>query len=325
MDHLADAPIANILIIAGVIFLAVGLFGRVGGFIGSIFGNIEAGNSSRVLAGVLGGFLIIGGGWLHQLGDKAAAKNPTVAAPAVTPTAIVPNPSNASVAPVPVPAATTPTSPAPRVAPASANSRTTQPTMAAKREDLPRAPSAPAAPAFDDRLIGTWTNVIPPQKTGTVARIQIERAASGLDGHIWAKCNTGECDFGVHHMTISGNTCTFDLVSGNRRIVGSMHVYAPNILLLSGDSYEPGTSNHWHHNRVFANSNLSGKLQVAFSVYLDAPGQKAFAMTPAGAWASYRKQSTTEEAKQGALQYCQDHGWHDCRIILLNDEGLEQQ
>ena len=43
MDHLTDAPIANILILAGVIFLAVGLFGHIGGFIGSIFGNIEAG------------------------------------------------------------------------------------------------------------------------------------------------------------------------------------------------------------------------------------------------------------------------------------------
>lgn len=60
MEHLADAPIANILILAGVIFLAVGLFGRVGGFIGSIFGNIEAGQNSRVIAGVMGAFLIVG-------------------------------------------------------------------------------------------------------------------------------------------------------------------------------------------------------------------------------------------------------------------------
>jgi len=74
MDHLADAPIANILILAGVIFVAVGLFGRVGGFIGSIFGNIEAGKNSRVLAGVLGVFLIVGGGWLHERGDQATAK-----------------------------------------------------------------------------------------------------------------------------------------------------------------------------------------------------------------------------------------------------------
>ena len=61
MDHLADAPIANILIIAGVIFLSVGLFGRVGGFIGSIFGNIEAGKGSRILGGLLGALLILGG------------------------------------------------------------------------------------------------------------------------------------------------------------------------------------------------------------------------------------------------------------------------
>ena len=327
MDHLADAPIANILILAGVIFLSVGLFGRIGGFIGSIFGNIEAGKNSRLLAGLLGALLVLGGGWMHQQGDKAAASHPSSVTPAVSPAAIVPNTSNAPVVPVPGLTATTPTSPPLRVAPVPEKNKTTAPTLAAKREDLPPAQvgrSAPASPTFDDRLIGSWTNVVPPRQIGTIARIQITRAASGLDAHIWAKCNSGECDFGIHPMAIKGNTCTFDFVHDNRRTVVSMNVYAPNILLLSGDSYEPGTSNHWRHNRVLANSNLSGTLQVAFSRYIDSPGQKAFAMTPGGAWASYRKRSTAAEAAQGALQYCQDHGWRDCRIILLNDEGPEQ-
>ena len=39
MEHLTDAPVANILILAGIMFVAVGLFGRIGGFIGSIFGT----------------------------------------------------------------------------------------------------------------------------------------------------------------------------------------------------------------------------------------------------------------------------------------------
>lgn len=326
MDHLADAPIANILILAGVIFLAVGLFGRIGGFIGSIFGNIEAGKNSRVLAGLLGGLLILGGGWMHQQGDKAAASHSTPANPAVTPAAVVPNPSNASVVPVPAPAATTPMSPAPHIAPAPSNSKTTEPTMAAKRENLPLAPvpeSAPIAhslPSFDGRIIGTWTNVIPPQGDGST-RIQIVRAESGLEFHMWRKCGSGECDMGVHHLAPSGNTSNFDFVYSNRRIVGSMKVYAPSVLLLSVDVYEPGTQNHAHHNRVFANSSLSGQTQVAFSRYLDAPGPKAFAMTPAGAWSSYRKANTSEEAAQLALQYCQNRGWRDCRIILVGDEG----
>lgn len=328
MDHLADAPIANILILAGVIFLAVGLFGRIGGFIGSIFGNIEAGKSSRVLAGTLGGLLILGGGWMHQQGDKAAASHPPSATPVATPAAVVPSPSNASVAPVATPAATTPTSPASGTTPVPAKSKATQPTMAAKRENLPLARAepahlAPARPSFDERIVGTWTNVIPPQEDGST-RIQIVRAESGLDVEMWRKCSSGECEMGVHHLAVSANTSSFDFVYNNRRLVGSMNVYAPNILLLSVDIYEPGTSHHWHHNRVFSNSNLPGQIQVAFSKYLDSPGQKAFAMTPSGRCAWHLKSNTAEEAAQTALQNCQNHGWRDCRIILVGDEGPQQ-
>ena len=72
---------------------------------------------------------------------------------------------------------------------------------------------------------------------------------------------------------------------------------------------------------MLTNSNLSGKTLVAFSPYLDSPGQKAFAMTPAGAWSFHLKSNTAEEASQIALQHCQEQGMRDCRIILLNDEG----
>ncbi|MGH9432825.1 MAG: hypothetical protein ACRD3T_14895 [Terriglobia bacterium] len=78
MEHLTDAPVANILILAGIIFVAVGLFGHIGGFIGSIFGSIEAGKKARVLSGVLGVALIVGGGWMHEQADKqAAVPNPS--------------------------------------------------------------------------------------------------------------------------------------------------------------------------------------------------------------------------------------------------------
>lgn len=323
MDHLTDAPIANILILAGVIFLAVGLFGHIGGFIGSIFGNIEAGKNSRILAGVFGSALIFGGAWMHQQGDKSAphaAPSPDPAVNSTSKTSPAPEPNTVSKK---APPGTRPDADAAQ-AKITADASTPKeprshvaPTPTADRERPPTSTKS----VGDDRLIGTWTNVIPPQQFTSVARIQISRAASGLEAHVWVKCSSGECDYGIHDVAVSGNTATYEFANGNRRWVGSMNVYAPNVLLLSVDSYEPGTTHHWHHNRVFANSNLSGKLQVAFSAYLDAPGQKAFAMTPAGAWSSYRKQSTAEEAAKGALQYCQDRGWRDCRIILLNDEG----
>lgn len=77
MEHLTDAPVANILILAGIIFVAVGLFGHIGGLVGSIFGSIEAGKNARILSGVLGAALIIGGGWMHQLPSPVPSPSPT--------------------------------------------------------------------------------------------------------------------------------------------------------------------------------------------------------------------------------------------------------
>lgn len=324
MDHLADAPIANILILAGVIFLAVGLFGRIGGFIGSIFGNIEAGKNSRVLAGVLGSVLIVGGAWMHQQGDKSAShaampSDSGVNSTSKTTPASEPNTDPKTTPPVPRNDAGAPKT---KLTADASVPKKTQPFVAptvpsADREKLP----TPPAQVGDERLIGTWTNVIPPQQVGAVTRLQIARAESALDAHLWAKCNSGECDYGIHNLVFSGNTAKFEFVNSNRRIVVSMNVYAPNVLLLSGDVYDLGSSLHTHHNRVLANSNLPGKIQVAFSQYLDSPGQKAFAMTPSGRCSWHLKSNTAEEAAQRALQNCQNHGWLDCRIILLNDEG----
>ena len=86
MEHLADAPVANILILAGIIFVAVGLFGHIGGFIGSIFGSIEAGKNARILSGVLGVALIVGGGWMHEQADKQRAVSNPPANPAIAST-----------------------------------------------------------------------------------------------------------------------------------------------------------------------------------------------------------------------------------------------
>lgn len=320
MDHLADAPIANILILAGVIFLAVGLFGRIGGFIGSIFGNIEAGKNSRVLAGVLGSVLIVGGIWMHQQGDKSAASH-------ATPAAIAPATDGAS-----APATTAATTPS--VKPAAADPAKGKPTAESTANKVhpsgdpavspatgrENAPSSKLVPVGDRRLIRTWSNVIP--ATGnTVAKIEVVHSAQGLDAHIWNACDTGVCDYGVHHLAVSGNTSTYDFTKGNRRYVGTMIVYAPEILLLSVDSYEPGTSNHWHHTRVLSNPDLQGKTQVALSRYVDSPGPKAFAMTPGGSYSFKLKANTVEEAAKTVIQQCEDRAWRDCRVILLNDEG----
>ena len=69
MEHFFDAPSANILILAGIAFLAQAVFGRVGGLLGRLFGQIRPGARSRMLAGALGMALLIGGVKLHLLAD----------------------------------------------------------------------------------------------------------------------------------------------------------------------------------------------------------------------------------------------------------------
>jgi hypothetical protein len=332
MDHLADAPIANILILAGVIFLAVGLFGRVGGFIGSIFGNIEAGKNSRVLAGVLGSCLIVGGGWLHEDSHKPATSAPPPTAPVTN------TPASSAVAPATVPSTAVSTPPAatpvladppkakaaishraPDVKTAAAPPATAAPAMAADRENLP--PSNAVSP-INDHLIGTWNNLTPDQGGG-LKRIEIVRVGQDVDAHIWHSCSSGECDYGIHRLVMSGTAPAYDFTRGNRRYVGSLNLYTSGVVLLSIDILEPGTSNRWHHNRVLAKSTLSEKMQGAFAKYLAAPNQKAFAMSPAGSWYCHRGMASLENAAKLALEHCQEYGKPGCRVILLNNDAAE--
>ncbi len=74
MQHLTEVNPANFLILAGIVFLAVGVFGKVGGYLGSIFGRIEAGEKARVLSGVLGVALLITGVVMHS---REAKPTPT--------------------------------------------------------------------------------------------------------------------------------------------------------------------------------------------------------------------------------------------------------
>jgi hypothetical protein len=320
MEHLTDAPVANILILAGIVFLAVGLFGRVGGFIGSIFGNIEAGKNSRVLAGVLGLLLILGGGWLHEGSHKSAGSNPSPATPA-------PSPSPAS--------STSPAGPAsPSVAPdvpkAKASAAQTLPlktrppasteaaTPATTRDN---SPASSPQPIGDDRLVGTWTNLTP--QAHFIKRLEVVRVGQALDAHIWDSCSSGECDLGIRRLGISGNTSTYDFTAGDRRRVGSLSLYAPGVLLLAADNSELGTQRRSHHNGVLVESSLSEKTQTAVARYLNAPTQKAFAMAPGGAWAYNFKATSAAVAAQAALKHCEERGRSGCRIILLNNDATE--
>lgn len=62
VNHALDAPVANILIVAGLAFLAIGVIGKISG-------KIEPGTGGRVMAGVLGIALLAYGLNAHSSSD----------------------------------------------------------------------------------------------------------------------------------------------------------------------------------------------------------------------------------------------------------------
>jgi hypothetical protein len=347
MDHLADAPIANILILAGVIFLAVALFGRIGGFIGSIFGNIEAGQNSRVLAGVLGGLLIVGGSWMHQDSHKSAASTPGPAAlvttasvtptvspaPSAAPTTTVTPPTNAPAtnAPSATPGTTTtrpvtpntardpkPAVPAPRPAPNTQLTTSVAPSTPVPAADTEKVPAPAPAPVFDNRLVGTWTNLTP--QSDSIKRIEFTRVGQSLGAHLWYSCPPSDCDVGTFPVTISGTAPVFEYNGNGRRRAGTLNLHTRDVLLLAMEISGPAAGERLHHNWVMVKSTLSEKTRDAFSRYFGKSRHKAFALGAGGGWSYHFSDASSNHAQQLALDNCEKHGVRDCRVILVDDD-----
>src|SRR5215472_6845528 len=66
LSHLVDAPLANILILAGLAFLGIAVVGKISG-------KIEPSTSGRIMAGILGLALLAYGIYAHSTGDAARA------------------------------------------------------------------------------------------------------------------------------------------------------------------------------------------------------------------------------------------------------------
>ena len=91
LSHLVDAPIANILILAGLAFLAIGVLGKISG-------KIEPNTTGRILSGLLGLILLIYGIYNHAATDAAPNQpNPTpIAAGRRPPRPVKPAPAGIS-------------------------------------------------------------------------------------------------------------------------------------------------------------------------------------------------------------------------------------
>lgn len=64
VGHLVDAPLANILIVAGLAFLGIAILGKISG-------KIEPSTAGRIMAGVLGAVLLMSGVYAHVAADSA--------------------------------------------------------------------------------------------------------------------------------------------------------------------------------------------------------------------------------------------------------------
>jgi hypothetical protein len=69
LSHLVDAPLANILILAGLVFLGIGIVGKISG-------KIEPSTTGRIMSGLLGMALLIYGIYAHSSADKAGPARP---------------------------------------------------------------------------------------------------------------------------------------------------------------------------------------------------------------------------------------------------------
>jgi hypothetical protein len=74
IGHLTDAPLPNLLIIAGLVFLGIAVVGKVSG-------KIEPDRLGRIASGVLGIALLIGGISIHSSADAKGPSHPQAAEP----------------------------------------------------------------------------------------------------------------------------------------------------------------------------------------------------------------------------------------------------
>jgi hypothetical protein len=159
-------------------------------------------------------------------------------------------------------------------------------------------------------------------RSDSIKRFEIVRDAQGMSLHLWYSCLSGDCDVGYYRLDFSGSTPKYEYNSSDRRRVAQLTLQAPNVLHVRIDLFQKGAwykRNDW----VFTKSTAPDKLRDAFSRYLDAQGEKAFAMTPNGAWAYWAKASSTDDAVQMALQRCQERHGAGCRVILLNNDAAQ--
>ncbi len=177
IGHLTDAPIPNLLVLAGLAFVAIAV-------LGNITAKVNPSKNGRIASGVVGAALLAGGLMLHASSDatRTAATPPISPAPAMASTQA---------------AATTGAASSPAT-PAATGAVSPQPASGA----------VPGASSLD----GTWLT----QKAhGRAINHIVIRQEGGLAlVHAWMNCAQPSCDLGEQPATLSNGAADVQFVSG---------------------------------------------------------------------------------------------------------------
>jgi hypothetical protein len=87
IDHLTDAPLPNVFIIAGLVFLGIGVVGKISG-------KIEPDTSGRIMSALLGVCLVFGGLYIHSKVDEQKGEKVPPSSPSGASTGIPQRPSS---------------------------------------------------------------------------------------------------------------------------------------------------------------------------------------------------------------------------------------
>ena len=177
ISHLTDAPIPNLLVLAGLAFVAIAV-------LGNITAKINPSKNGRIASGVVGAALIAGGLMFHASSDatRTVATPPINSAPTTTSTQA---------------AAATGAASSPAI-PSATGAALPQPASAA----------VPAASSLD----GTWLT----QKAHgrAINRIVIRQEGGRALVHAWMNCAQPVCDLGEQPATLSNGAADVQFVSG---------------------------------------------------------------------------------------------------------------
>jgi hypothetical protein len=168
VTHLLDAPVANVLILAGLAFLAVGVFGKISG-------KLEPGTTGRVASAAVGAALLIYGIYAHSASDARRQVQQYADA-----------------------------QPAQNRLPRQGVKRISDPQPSENTLGPNQPAEGTAGLASHDLFSGVWENDNP--KAHSVTKLRIEQRQGSVLIQAWRGCTRQDCDWGTVPGLVAGGS-----------------------------------------------------------------------------------------------------------------------